>query len=272
MNKMKAAMIGFLPQGGDPYPVLESYAKIGYRAFEGGDVLLKGDPAENLKRVQSFAMNPISVHFNGTTDTTESDIGTLIENAHKVGVKQVTCYCGVAGAHRFSDEAPYPTMDAILREAENFEKIAQTLAKEDLNFCFHNHDAEFTQTIDGIPVFYLMAANAPTLKFEIDCGWVTYGGHDPITVMKNLGDRLYAVHIKDFIPGTSVPRENGHPASMPRFTTPGTGVLNLAGCLQTASEMGIEYAIVEQDFQYNLTQLETLTAAYYNMKETGYVL
>lgn len=59
---------------------------------------------------------------------------------------------------------------------------------------------------------------------------------------------------------------------MPRFTTPGTGVLNLAGCLKTASEMGMKHAIVEQDFQYNLTQLETLTAAYYNMKETGYVL
>ena len=33
MNKMKAAMIGFLPQDVDPYQTLETYAKIGYRAF-----------------------------------------------------------------------------------------------------------------------------------------------------------------------------------------------------------------------------------------------
>ena len=39
-------------------------------------------------------------------------------------------------------------------------------------------------------------------------------------------------------------------------------------CLMPAS---IPYAIVEQDFQYHLTELETLTAAYLNMKETGFV-
>ena len=50
-----------------------------------------------------------------------------------------------------------------------------------------------------------------------------------------------------------------------------TGKLNLRGVLQTVSEMGIPYAIVEQDFQYHLTELETLTAAYLNMKETGFV-
>ena len=59
MNKMKAAMIGFLPKEQDPYEVLESYAKLGYSAFEGADVLLReGDPAENLKRVNSFGMQP----------------------------------------------------------------------------------------------------------------------------------------------------------------------------------------------------------------------
>ena len=268
MNKMKAAMIGFLPQGGDPYPVLESYAKIGYRAFEGGDMLLKGDVSENLKRVQAIGMEPISVHYNGSADV---DIGQLIQNAHAVGVEQVTCYCGVAGAHRFSNDAPYPTMDMILREAERFEKVAQELKKEGLTYCFHNHDAEFVQCVEGRPVIDLMIENTPTMKFEVDCGWVTYAGCDPVAFMKSLGDRFYAMHVKDFTLG-HVARPDGHPTSMPRFTTPGTGVLKLAECLKCASEMGIKHAIIEQDFQYNLTQLETLTAAYYNMKETGYVL
>ena len=33
----------------------------------------------------------------------------------------------------------------------------------------------------------------------------------------------------------------------------------------------MDYAIVEQDFQFNLTEAETLRAAYLNMKETGFV-
>lgn len=268
MNKLKAAMIGFLPQDADPYQTLETYSKIGYRAFEGGGLLLKGDVAENRKRVEAMGMEPISISCGGGEDT---DIAQLIRDAHAVGVKQVTCYGGIGCAYRFSNDAPAPTMDALLREAERFEKIAQELKKEDLHFCFHNHDIEFTYTLNGIPMYWLMAANAPSLQFELDVGWVTFGGQDPVTVMKTLGDRLYAMHVKDFTEG-EVPREDGHPKIMPRFTTPGTGLLNLKGCLETACEMNIPYAIVEQDFQYNLTQLETLTAAYYNMKETGFVL
>lgn len=271
MNKLKAAMIGFLPQDGDPYQTLESYAKIGYRAFEGGNMLFKGDVSENSKRVEAMGMEPISIACSGAMDDMEAGISQLIKDAHTIGVKQVTCYGGIGCSYRFSDEAPAPTMDALLREAEYFENVAQALKKEDLNFCFHNHDIEFTYTLNGIPLYWLMAANAPSLKFEVDCGWATYAGQDPVTVMKALGDRLYAVHIKDFTPG-AVEREGGHPPVMPRFTTPGTGILNLKGCLETASEMGVQYAIVEQDFQYNLTQLETLTAAYYNMKETGFII
>lgn len=268
MTKMKAAMIGFLPQGADPFPVLESYAKIGYRAFEGGDVLYKGDVKENLARVHDFGMEPLSIYYSGAEDV---DVNQLIDRALTIGVKQVTNYCGVAGSFRFSNTAPEATMDLILREAEKFERVAQALNKEGLTLCFHNHDAEFVQYLDGRPVIEHMLENAPSLKMEVDVGWVTYAGCDPVAFMKSLGDRFYAMHVKDFTLG-HVGRPDGHPASMPRFTTVGTGVLKLAECLKCASEMGITHAIVEQDFQYNLTQLETLTAAYYNMKETGYVL
>lgn len=269
MNKMKAALIGFMPKDADPYQTLESYAKVGYRAFEGGDLLLKGDPAENRKRVESFGMQPLAVHYNAYGET---DIAEIINNAHAAGVKRVACYAGAAAGYRFGGTETPPTLDDILREAEKFDKAAEALKKEDLVLSFHNHDIEFTHTIGGVPVIYLMAANTELLKFEVDCGWVTYAGHDPIPFMKGLGDRLAAVHIKDFTHGEVLREEgNGHPPTMPRFTTPGTGLLDLNGCLKTASEMGMEWAIVEQDFQYNLTQLETLTAAYLNMKETGYV-
>ena len=64
MNKMKAALIGFMPKDADPYQTLEAYAKAGYRAFEGGDLLLKGDPAENRRRVEAIGMQPLAVHYN----------------------------------------------------------------------------------------------------------------------------------------------------------------------------------------------------------------
>ena len=98
MNKMKAALIGFMPKDADPYQTLESHAKVGYRAFEGGDLLLKGDPAENRKRVESFGMQPLAVHYNAYGET---DIAEIINNAHAAGVKRVACYAGAAAGYRF---------------------------------------------------------------------------------------------------------------------------------------------------------------------------
>ena len=55
------------------------------------------------------------------------------------------------------------------------------------------------------------------------------------------------------------------------FTTPGTGILNLSGVLEAGVQIGQEWAIVEQDYQRNLSEKETLAAAYLNMKETGFL-
>ena len=165
MNKMKAAMIGFLPKDKDPYEVLESYAKIGYRAFEGADLLLKGDPAENLKRVQSFGMQPLAVHYDAWN---APDAAEIIKRAHATGVTRAACYAGVAGAYRFGGRETPPTYDDILREAEQFDKTAEALGREGIVLSFHNHDAEFVQTINGVPVIYLMAANTQYLKFGVE--------------------------------------------------------------------------------------------------------
>lgn len=268
MEKMKAAMIGFLPKdGGDPYEALKGYAGIGYTAFEGGGLLLKdGDPAENLKKVQEFGLKPLSISCGA--DNIPEDPTELIGKARSIGVDKIICYCGCAGAHRFGGRDTRPDYDEIMAEIEKFEAFAQKLQKEGMTFLYHNHDVEFNYVYNGASAFSLMVANSDTMKFELDVGWVTYSGHNPVRVINDLGSRLGGIlHVKDFVPGEV--QQGNH--TMPNFTTPGTGLLNLKGCLEAAQGLGIEYASVEQDFQRNLTCHETLTAAYLNMKETGFV-
>jgi hypothetical protein len=48
-------------------------------------------------------------------------------------------------------------------------------------------------------------------------------------------------------------------------------VVDLFACFQEACKIGVEWAIIEQDMQYLLTHAESVQAAYYNMKETGFV-
>lgn len=270
MSKMKAAMIGFLPEGQNPYETLETYARMGYRAFEGGNLLLKGDPAENLKRVEAMGMEPLAVHYNVGEP---QDIRELIKCAKAIGVRRAACYNACAAAYRFSQRGDMPGYDELMRECEQFDLAAEELGKEGITLSFHNHDAEFLLRINGVPVIYLMAANTWHLKFEVDCGWAAYAGFDPSGFMEGLGSRMAAVHIKDYIAGSRLRIEepDGRITYKPQFTTPGTGALNLKGCLETAQALGMDYAIVEQDYQYHLTEAETLRAAYLNMKETGFV-
>lgn len=271
MSKMKAGYIGFMAfDEKDPYSIIEKYSKLGYSGFEFGQMLLQGDPAENLKRVKSFGMEPLCMPFFKRGDE-KPDLATIAKNAHTLGVNRVSTFVGVVANYRFRQIDAPPTYDDVMREIEEFEAIATELKKEDIRFTFHNHDVEFTSTYKGVPAIYLMAANSDNLRFEIDCGWATYAGYDPLQVLDALGDKVTDIHIKDFTAGEVIQTRPNGDVSFPRFTTPGTGVLDLAGCLEKAQKMGIEWAIVEQDFQYNLSMEETLAAAYLNMKETGFV-
>jgi sugar phosphate isomerase/epimerase len=279
MANMKAGFIGFMPffdPDFDIYKLLESYAKLGYKGFEGGEMLLRGgDPAENLKRVKDFGIEPITMGYmkRSFPDGREVSIGEIIENAHKLGVKRITTFMGIVGGYRFGNLKEPPSYDEVMKELEEYEAAATACKKEGIDFAFHNHDIELSLCYKGVPVLYLMAANTENLKFELDVGWCLYGGKDPVKVMRDLGDRLCnSIHVKDFIAGTvEQKRQDGGVNIMPRFVTPGTGLLDISECLKAASELGVEWAVLEQDFQYNLSQVETLTASYLIMKETGIV-
>lgn len=277
MAKLKAAFIGFMPFGDpnfDMYACLEKYARLGFKGFEGGDMLLRGDVEENLKRLKGFGIVPItSGYMKRRMDGSEVKLEDIIANCHRLGVKRITLFSGVVGRYRFSDQEVPPTYDEVMKEIEELEAVATECKKEGIEFAFHNHDIELQLCYRGVPALYLMCANSENLKIELDIGWCLAGGKDPAVVMRDLGDRLSsAIHVKDFIPGTvEMPRRDGGINIMPQFVAPGTGVLNLRECLKVASEIGVEWAVLEQDFQYNLSQVEALTASYLIMKESGYV-
>jgi sugar phosphate isomerase/epimerase len=271
MKKLKAGFIGFMAfDEKDPYEILKSYAKIGYSGFEFGQIILKGDPSENLKRVNSFGMEPLSISYFPKAGE-KPDIASMVKSANSIGVKRVTTFVGLVGSYHLKRSKEVPDYDNAMREAEEYEYIATELKKEGIKFAFHNHNSEFLYSIRGVPALYFLASNTDNLMFELDCGWAQFAGADPLQVLDSLGSRICDIHIKDYVEGEVIQKRPYGDVIFPRFSTPGTGLLKMADCLKKAQELGIEYAIVEQDFQYNLTMEETLTAAYLNMKETGFV-
>jgi sugar phosphate isomerase/epimerase len=56
-----------------------------------------------------------------------------------------------------------------------------------------------------------------------------------------------------------------------QFTVVGIGVVNVRDSVQIATEIGIEWVVIEQDTLRNLTAFETITVSYLNLKEAGLV-
>ncbi len=289
MKKLKAGFIGFLPFGGSPedmWKTLESYAKIGYKGIELGDMFLRGgDPEESLKRVKDLGMEVLCTNIPMAANLSIDCVPTVIENAHKLGVHRAAC---MVSAMKFHSQGMFmlehfPTYDEAMRELETLEAIAKELAKEDIVLSFHNHETEFITFYKGESWFDQMVKNTEYLQFELDCGWAMYGHRDPLKVMDLLGGRLAAIHIKDYMEGSvsqhnmskfedNDPMYQFHvPVDMPNLCAPGAGLLPTYDILEKALKMGLDYAIIEQDFQKILTQEESVLLAYLLMKETGFV-
>jgi len=273
MKKMKSGITGFIPKGADFFQTLESYAQIGYKAFEGAGYMfaLPGDAKDNAQRVRDMGLELLTISTN-VQNGNQPDVGELVKKANTVGVHRVTIYHSSATAWRFADRAELPDYEEMKKEIRTIDTLGKALAGEGISLVFHNHDQEFLTCYDGVPLFWRLAAECPELKFELDLGWVKYAGWDPALLIRQLGSRISVLHVKDYIPGENYEYKPLRTVTVPRYCAPGAGVVDLYASFKAACEAGIEWAVIEQDMQYQLTHKESVQAAYYNMNDTGFVI
>lgn len=107
-----------------------------------------------------------------------------------------------------------------------------------LRFAYHNHAFEFEPLDDGATMFeVLTAATDPALvALELDVYWVRRAGHDPAALIRQHGQRVALVHVKDMAADETQ-------ADMPI----GEGILPWPEILAAGDEVGVAWYIVEQD-------------------------
>jgi sugar phosphate isomerase/epimerase len=271
MAKMKAGYIGFLEHGEDPWKQLEDAAKIGYRGTELGEMVLRsgGDLEENKARMRDLGMKTLTVSTMSGETLKKDGVDDLIRRAHELDVERAVMFHGKVYFTKMNKPATY---NDVMSEIEMLQMCAEKCKREGIKLAYHNHDPEFRISFNGVRVFDMLLAYAPDLWIELDVGWTTYAGLDPVKVLHRIAPRLSAVHFKDFIPGPDlqVPLWGSKELyNMPNFCSLGSGALDVHGCLKVCSELGIEYAIVEQDYMHALSCRESLQADYLVMKESG---
>lgn len=250
MPKVRIGLIGLIQDEAekDFWGTMQKVAEIGYQGIEEGMKLLEGDVKSNMERFHGLGLSVAAV---GTSrEQLRDDLESLIGKAKALETKRATVWWSGCG-----------TREEILRDAELYNSSGARLAAEGLTLCYHNHEHEFLKIFNGVNALEILAEHTDPryLSFELDIAWATFGGEDPVRLLKKMEGRIPAIHVKDLY-GLQI---------RDQFTAVGTGAVKVREAMLAAADTGVEWAIVEQDRLRNLTSLETITLSYLYLKENG---
>lgn len=141
----------------------------------------------------------------------------------------------------------WSTREAVEAVAAALNEAARAAAEHGLRVGYHNHAWELSNTIDGVPALEFFAGLLDDeVVLEVDVYWAHVGGVDAPALLRRLGDRVKALHIKD---GPQV--ENPFLADAPFDPSglgqvpAGQGVIPLEAALKAAPSA--EFAVIEFD-------------------------
>jgi sugar phosphate isomerase/epimerase len=180
--------------------VLEIVAKMGYvnletAGYNDGKIYGK-EPAEFKKLVDDLGMKVTSAHLGrNITDNRDADMGwwnKAVEAHSAAGMKYM-----IMPASPLSGEGA--TLDNVKRYGDYFNQIGLITAAASIKFGYHNHNFEFENKIDEVPVYDLLVENTSPdhVLFQNDVYWTIKGGYDPVEYMKKYPKRIQVLHIKD---------------------------------------------------------------------------
>lgn len=171
-------------------------------------------------------LNLTAVAAHVTFDTLESDLEGQIARTKEIGAGILVCAWSKAGDHQ--------TWEQI---ADALERHAQACNAHGLEYAYHNHDHELTETVNGVPALDVIATRAPSVKLELDTAWLHAGGVKPSSYLEKYADRTVLVHIKD-LRKTATGWET---------VELGQGEVDLADTIAAAKKTSSQWLLLEQD-------------------------
>ena len=86
----------------------------------------------------------------------------------------------------------------IAATAEGLNAAAKLAAEHGVRVGYHNHWWEPASRIGGRSAFEIFADQLdPAVALEVDVYWATAGGEDAPALLRRLGERVHAIHVKD---------------------------------------------------------------------------
>ena len=167
-----------------PLSLLEKIKAAGEMGYSGVEFARGYEeiPVEEVqKALDEAGVKAVSAHV--AFNFMEQDLPYLA----KLGVKYVAC-----------PMAAFNTIEEAKETAEDLNKFGQLAKQYGITIGYHNHTGEFYQ-VDGKYLMDVLVENTDpeTVAFEIDCGWASAAGIDPVAYIQQHAGRIAAIHIKE---------------------------------------------------------------------------
>lgn len=166
---------------------LRRIAELGYRAIE------PFNPANDPKGLRELAdglgLAICAVHAGGLAR--EPEPGPTFEAVAQLGTELAIVPADIP-------EAEFTTREGIARSADLLNGLAEQAAGYGLRLGYHNHWWELEPLIDGVHALEVLAERlSPEVFLEVDTYWAAVGGATVPDLLRRLGDRVLALHVKD---------------------------------------------------------------------------
>jgi sugar phosphate isomerase/epimerase len=254
---------------------LEKVAETGYKYIElicnvtpKGLVFGKDLRAPELRKLlDRTGLKAVSSHFVPKADM---DLQAILDDLHTLGADSLACAI-----------AFFSSPEEVENFNKSYNKYGETCKRQGVQLYYHNHFHEF-QVFGDKSIFERMieGMDKNLVKFEFDTYWAARGGQDPIYWLKKLGSRCDLLHQKD-LPAAATPanlfEKMGYDNEISmnsmgglqlgeQFTEVGEGLLPVAGYIEASRKYNqARYIFIEQDTS-KLTEFESISVSFANMK------
>ena len=167
----------------------------------------------------------------------ESSPETVLERANTYGAKYVVCFWI---PHNGTDFTLADTEKAI----EIFNKAGKLFADNGVTLTYHPHGYEFRPYQDELLMDHLLK-NSDFFDFEMDIYWFALPGEDPVAWLKKYPNEFKLMHLKDCEKGVGVSHTGE--SDVENNVVLGSGQVDVAGAVQEAKKLGMEYIFIEDE-------------------------
>jgi sugar phosphate isomerase/epimerase len=162
------------------------------------------------------------------------------------------------------DETLRQTYDDFVRFMEVFNKCGELCQKSGMRFGYHNHDFEFSATLNGEKVFDLIMKNtdADKVVMQLDMGNMYIAGALAKDVIGQYPGRYGTIHVKDMI---KTAEGEGFES-----TILGAGLIGAKEVTDMAKASGTKLFVIEQESYQGKTPMDCMAEDLKVMKSWGY--